>query len=60
MLLLAPTAEVDEEARRALIRLATTTSAEVAVVEQHALFERLGGVGALLRYRHVAPAPATP
>jgi hypothetical protein len=60
VLLLAPAAEVDEEARRALIRLATTTSAEVAVVEQHALFERLGGVGALLRYRHVAPAPATP
>jgi hypothetical protein len=59
VLLLAPEAQLAEEARRALLRLATTTGAQVTVVEQHALFERLGGVGALLRYRRAAPDPAT-
>jgi hypothetical protein len=60
VLLLSPEAEVDEEARRELIRLATTTGAGVEVVEKHDLFQQLGGVGALLRYRHAAPEPATP
>jgi stalled ribosome rescue protein Dom34 len=60
VLLLTPEAEFDEEARRELVRLATTTGAEVTVVEQHELFQQLGGVGALLRYRLAAPTPARP
>ncbi len=51
-LLLDPQAELDEEVRNDLVRLATVTSSRVEVVENHAPLSRLGGVGALLRYRH--------
>ncbi len=51
-LLLDPQAEVDEETRGALVRLAAATSGGVEVVEGHEPFRRLGGVGALLRYRY--------
>ena len=50
-LLLDAGADLDEEARAELIRLAATTSAEVAVLENHEGVRQLGGVGALLRYR---------
>jgi len=51
-LVLDPTAELDEATRGELVRLAQLTSATVEVVEGHEGFQRLGGVGALLRYRH--------
>jgi peptide subunit release factor 1 (eRF1) len=44
-------AQLDGERRNELIRLAATSGAEVEVVEGHAGMDRLGGVGALLRYR---------
>jgi peptide chain release factor subunit 1 len=50
-LLLDPAAELDESERSALVRLATTTGAAVEIVEGHDGLRRLGGVGALLRYR---------
>ncbi|MEX1171973.1 MAG: Vms1/Ankzf1 family peptidyl-tRNA hydrolase [Chloroflexota bacterium] len=50
-LVLLASSPVDEDARNELIRLAATTAAEVAVVDEHAKLERLGGVGGLLRYR---------
>ncbi len=50
-LLLDEGAALPEEARAELIRLAATTNAELVVVADHEAFRRLGGVGALLRYR---------
>lgn len=50
-LLLSATGGVDDETRAELVRLATTTGAEVEVVAEHEAFAHLGGVGALLRYR---------
>lgn len=52
VLLLTEEAEVDAEMRNKLIRLAMTTGADVEVVERHDTFQHLGGMGALLRYRH--------
>jgi peptide subunit release factor 1 (eRF1) len=52
VLLIAPQAPVSADVRSQLIRLATNTGALVEVVESHTRFEELGGVGALLRYRH--------
>jgi peptide chain release factor subunit 1 len=51
-LLLDPAAELDEATRGELVRLAQLTGATVEVVEGHDGLQRLGGVGALLRYRH--------
>ena len=51
-LLLDPAADLDEATRGELVRLASLTSATVEVVEEHDGLRRLGGVGALLRYRH--------
>ena len=50
-LLLDPGADLDEEQRADLVRLAATTSSDLEVVEGHEAFQRLGGVGALLRYQ---------
>jgi stalled ribosome rescue protein Dom34 len=52
VLLLMPQSGVDEGVRQDLVRRAIATSAEVEMVKQHELLEMLGGVGALLRYRH--------
>jgi hypothetical protein len=43
---------LDESTRGELVRLAQLTGATVEVVEGHDDLQRLGGVGALLRYRH--------
>jgi hypothetical protein len=51
-LVLDPAAELDEVTRGELVRQAQLTSATVEVVDGHAGLQRLGGVGALLRYRH--------
>ncbi|HEX5504950.1 MAG TPA: hypothetical protein VFW96_20190 [Thermomicrobiales bacterium] len=51
-LLLDPSTALDEATRGELVRLATLTGATVEVVEGHDDLRRLGGVGALLRYRH--------
>jgi stalled ribosome rescue protein Dom34 len=51
-LVLDPAAELDEATRGELVRQAQLTSATVEVVDGHAGLQRLGGVGALLRYRH--------
>ncbi len=51
LLLLDASAELDDDQRNELIRLAATTGADVEVVEAHPGLARLGGVGALLRYR---------
>jgi Bacterial archaeo-eukaryotic release factor family 10 len=45
-------ARLDESTRDELVRLAQLTSATVEVVEGHEGLQRLGGTGALLRYRH--------
>jgi peptide subunit release factor 1 (eRF1) len=58
-LLLSEAADLDEETRGELVRLATTTGAGLEVVAGHEAFEHLGGVGALLRYRHDTPAAAS-
>ena len=50
----------DNATRNELIRLAATTGADVEVVQEHIVLRELGGVGALLRYKHNAPAPAAP
>ncbi len=50
-LLLDPAAPMDEITRNELVRMATLTGATVEVVEGHTDLLRLGGVGALLRYR---------
>jgi peptide chain release factor subunit 1 len=59
LLLLAPDAELDEATRDEYIRLAARSGAGVEVVADHATFEQLGGVGALLRYR-LPPAEPMP
>ena len=51
LLLLDADAELDDDQRNELIRVAATTGADVEVVEAHPGLARLGGVGALLRYR---------
>lgn len=51
---------LDPETRNELIRLAATTGADMEVVQQHEALGNLGGVGALLRYKHDAPAPDAP
>ncbi len=51
VLLLAPETAVELEDRNELIRMATQTSANIEIVEEHAGFMEMGGVGALLRYR---------
>jgi stalled ribosome rescue protein Dom34 len=51
-LVLDPSAELDEPSRAELVRLAQVTGATVEVVERHDGLQRLGGIGALLRYRH--------
>lgn len=45
------------ETRSQLISLATRTSADVEVVDDHPEFAQLGGVGALLRYKATATQP---
>jgi len=66
-LLLDPAAELSDEARSELVRLAARSNSAVEIVAGHEAFGRLGGVGALLRYRSDAqpkaavgidPAPA--
>jgi hypothetical protein len=51
-LLLDPAEGPDEAMRAELVRLASLTATSVLVVEGHDGLRRLGGVGALLRYRH--------
>lgn len=51
-LLIDPRAELDEDTRSELVRLATGTGATVEVVADHSAFRQLSGVGALLRYQH--------
>ena len=58
VLLLDPTAELDEALRGEFVRLAVATGATVEIVENYEPFRQLGGVGALLRYRHEAPPAA--
>ncbi|CAN5615618.1 Vms1/Ankzf1 family peptidyl-tRNA hydrolase [soil metagenome] len=50
-LVIASDAPLDEEARNDLIRLVTQSAGEIEVVEDHPGLARMGGVGALLRYR---------
>ncbi|MGE3270716.1 MAG: Vms1/Ankzf1 family peptidyl-tRNA hydrolase [Chloroflexota bacterium] len=50
-LVIDPDGPVDENTRNDLIRQAATTDATVEIVQGHAAFSKLGGVGALLRYR---------
>ena len=45
------TANLDNEAREGLIRLAATTGANVEMVENHEKFAALDGVGGLLRFK---------
>jgi hypothetical protein len=52
ILLLSPIADLEPAVRRELVRLAARTRAYIELVESHAPFEHLGGVGALLRYQH--------
>ena len=52
VLLLDPEADIGDETRRELIRLAATTGADVELVENHVRFQEMGGVGAMVRYRH--------
>lgn len=42
---------LDEEVREELIRLATTTSADVEIVQEHPVFSKMDGVGGILRYK---------
>jgi Bacterial archaeo-eukaryotic release factor family 10/eRF1 domain 3 len=44
-------AEIDDDARNDLVRLAATSGAEVQVVDDHEGLDRLGGIGGALRYR---------
>ena len=50
--LLDPASELDEPSRGRLVRLASLSGATVEVVEGHDGLRNLGGVAALLRYRH--------
>ncbi|WIG60675.1 MAG: hypothetical protein OJF49_003423 [Ktedonobacterales bacterium] len=54
-LLLLMDAPISDDDRRKLVQQAVLTGAEVETVEQHEALKELGGVGALLRYRHHAP-----
>jgi peptide chain release factor subunit 1 len=58
VLVLDADAPLEDAARNELLRLAAATGADVEVVTDHAVLPELGGVGALLRYKHLAPAPA--
>ncbi len=51
-------APLDEATRNELIRMAVSTGAEIEVIKGHAVLRELGGVGALLRYKHETAAPA--
>ncbi len=51
LLVLSNDAHLSRAERDELVRLAAVSDAGVEVVEGHALFNELGGVGALLRYR---------
>jgi ribosomal protein L7Ae-like RNA K-turn-binding protein len=51
LVVLAADAPIGEEQRNELVRLAALSSAEVDVVEDHPGLARLGGVGAILRYK---------
>jgi stalled ribosome rescue protein Dom34 len=51
-LVLDPAGEMDDATRGELVRQAQLTGATVEVVEGHDGLQRLGGVGALLRYGH--------
>lgn len=51
LLVLDASAELDDDQRNELIRLAATSGADVEIVQGHAGLARFGGVGALLRYR---------
>lgn len=51
VLVLAEEADLDEQERNDLVRLATLSSAEVDLVTGHEILQQMGGVGALLRYR---------
>ncbi len=55
VLALTSSAPIDADTRNELVRLAVTTGADVEVIEDHGALEWLGGVGALLRYRHEYP-----
>jgi len=59
VLLLTSDAPIAEDVRGELVRLATTSDADVEVVRDHERFQHLGGVGALLRYRHEGTAIAS-
>lgn len=48
---LAEEAPLDEQERNALVRLATLSGAEIDLVKGQETIQRVGGVGALLRYR---------
>lgn len=50
-LVLDPDAPIEDDVRNGLIRQATTTGADVEIVQGHPTLRDLGGVGALLRYR---------
>jgi peptide chain release factor subunit 1 len=50
-LVLASDAPLDDEPRNDLIRLVTQSAGDIEVVEDHPGLARMGGVGALLRYR---------
>jgi hypothetical protein len=50
-LLLGADGSIGDDQRNELIRQAATTAADVEIVEGHDGLERVGGVGALLRYR---------
>jgi peptide chain release factor subunit 1 len=50
-LILAAEADMDEETRGELVRLAAASSANVEIVAEHEALQQMGGVGALLRYR---------
>ncbi|MBV9229670.1 MAG: host attachment protein [Chloroflexi bacterium] len=51
VLVLAEEAPLDDQERNDLVRLATLSGAEVDLVTGHEIFQQMGGVGALLRYR---------
>ena len=52
VLVLAEEAPLDEQERNELVRLATLSGAEVDLVKGHEILQQMGGVGALLRFRH--------
>jgi hypothetical protein len=50
VLVLAEEAPLDERERNDLVRLATLADAEVDLVKGHEILQKMGSVGALLRY----------